>query len=219
MVSADTIGSGGTGDCTNAQLSGAKPGYCLLAPLPQFGNAFNPANTKSFGDFMKTTINLAIVLSAVLAVVQIVIGGFKYMTSESFGMKGEGRSQMLGAVLGLVLLSASYLILYTINPNILHFTLSLQDQRAPNSPPPTGQVSSETISGNGGILTGSSGANGYTVSTIDATASSFDEAKTLINEKIKSVSCSGRLEVSQDPISLSNGTYTKKVNCFPVVAK
>ena len=55
------------------------------------------------------------------------------MTSESLGMKEEGRERIRNAVVGLILLSASFLILNTINPNILNFKLDIGVVSAPNN--------------------------------------------------------------------------------------
>lgn len=55
-----------------------------------------------------------------LAVFRIATGGFKYMTGEAVGEKGEARETIQGVAFGLILLLGSCLILYTINPHILN---------------------------------------------------------------------------------------------------
>lgn len=123
---------------TNAQtISGGvgKGEYELLTPIPEFCApgakcVYKPGN---FNNYVNTFVRLAIILSAILSVVMIVFGGFQYMTSESLGLKSEGKERMLNAVIGLVLLSASFLILNTINPNILSFKLDIKKVNVPNS--------------------------------------------------------------------------------------
>ena len=121
-----------------AQISGGvnKGDYELLVPIPEFCApgvkcVYTPGN---FNSYVNTFIRLTIILAAILSVVMIVFGGFQYMTSESLGLKSEGKERMLNAIIGLVLLSASFLILNTINPNILSFKL---DIKGVNVPTPT----------------------------------------------------------------------------------
>jgi len=54
-----------------------------------------------------------------LAVLRVITGGFKYMTTEAIGAKGDARETIQGAVFGLILLLGSWLILNTVNPQIL----------------------------------------------------------------------------------------------------
>jgi hypothetical protein len=122
-----------------AETSGSKS-YQLLAPLPNFGNSYTPGQ---FGKYVENIIKLSITVAAILAVLMIVLGGFKYMMSESVGKKSEGKDQIQGAILGLIILAASFLILNTINPEILKFNLTIQGV---NVPPASDQPSASTIS-------------------------------------------------------------------------
>jgi len=103
-------------------LAQAQDSYQLLAPLPNFGATYNP---ESMGKYVENIIKLAITVAAVFAVLKIVIGGFKYMGSENMGVKKDGLDDVRGAVLGLVILAASFLILNTINPALLQFRLEI----------------------------------------------------------------------------------------------
>lgn len=113
--------------------------YNLLTPIPEFCEGgiskcqYVPGN---FGKYLNALLRLTIILAAILSVIVIVYGGFQYMTSESLGMKEEGRERIRNAVVGLILLSASFLILNTINPNILNFKLDIGVVPGPN--PTTG---------------------------------------------------------------------------------
>ena len=97
--------------------------YQLLAPIPEAGFTSNPAN--NFGSYAASLIRLIIGAATVLAIIMFIFGGFAYMTSESLSAKGAGRETMMNAVGGLVLLLASYLILNTINPNLLNLNLNI----------------------------------------------------------------------------------------------
>ncbi len=105
--------------------------YKLLAPIPEFGKVYTPGD---IGKYVNAIVSLAIVVSAVLAVVMITIGGFKYMTSESMSLKEEGKKNIQNAFLGIILLSASYLILNTINPALLNFNLNIEKIGVPGNP-------------------------------------------------------------------------------------
>jgi|GEM_PF-5565664 len=96
--------------------------YQLLVPIPQFGSTYTPSN---FLKYVETIITLAITIAAVAAVARITMGGFKYMTGASVGMKEAGKDDIRESVLGLILLASSYLILNTINPALLNFKLEV----------------------------------------------------------------------------------------------
>lgn len=103
--------------------------YELLAPLPcddsdpncQGGQltSFDAGQKNPLGGYLNTMIRIFIGISAVLAVVMIVIGGIEYMTSELVSSKESGKSKITNAVLGLILALGAYALLYTINPNLL----------------------------------------------------------------------------------------------------
>lgn len=78
--------------------------------------------------------NFALIISGILAFGAIVFGGYKYATSAGNASKqSEGRSWIWSALLGILLLAAAYLILKTINPNLVNL------QIAPLSQTPNGQ--------------------------------------------------------------------------------
>lgn len=97
--------------------------YTVLAPLPGIGDT--DSRTTTLKDYVPALFKLAIGLSAVAAVVMIVIGGFQYMTSDALKGKESGRERVKNAVIGLVLVITAYLILWTINPKLLELNLSI----------------------------------------------------------------------------------------------
>lgn len=105
-----------------ASANAGSDSYQLLAPIPEFGDSYNVG---SFNKYVNIFIKLSITIAAILAVIFIVLGGFKYMTSESLSLKEEGKDNIKNAIVGLILLSASFLILNTINPKILEFKLEI----------------------------------------------------------------------------------------------
>lgn len=90
-------------------------GFYSIVPLPDLPIT---ADT-SLVDYINAVFRLAISGAAILGVLMIMYGGFEYMTKEVTGKK-DGRDRIRSAVLGLVLLLASWLILNVINPDILN---------------------------------------------------------------------------------------------------
>lgn len=92
---------------------------------PLESKAFEETITKSssLGDFLAQAFNLGLALAAALAVIMIVWGGVEYMLSESVFSKDDGKKKIKDALTGLLLALVSWLILFTINPEILNFKL------------------------------------------------------------------------------------------------
>lgn len=102
----------------------AETKYSWLAKLPGFDDSgFDPAKKCSFVDYLNIMIKLLIGIGAVLAMVMIVMGGMEYMTSELISSKEAGKSRIMNAMLGLVIALSSYLILNTLNPDLLNLCL------------------------------------------------------------------------------------------------
>ncbi len=105
--------------------------YTLLEPLPCLNDgtqkcAENTLVEKvNFGDYVRYIFNLIIALSAVAAVLVIVAGGFKYVTTDSFLGKNEGKKMIFQALQGLLLVLCSYLILRTIDPRLVDIPSTL----------------------------------------------------------------------------------------------
>lgn len=79
----------------------------------------------TFGKYIPAMFRLLIGVAAALAVVRIVLGGFKYMSTDAISGKSEGKEQIWMAIQGLILVLFSWLILNTINPQLLKFDLSI----------------------------------------------------------------------------------------------
>ncbi len=91
--------------------------YELLAPLPIDG--VSEGVVTSLPAYLSGLFGFAIGIAAVLAVVMIVLGGIQYMTDDAVSNKSEGKEKITAAVGGLILALASWLILNTINENII----------------------------------------------------------------------------------------------------
>ena len=102
--------------------------YTVLAPLPCIGNDQNcqtTATQTTLEKYLPGVFKLLIGLSAVAAVLMIVICGFQYISSDAIQGKSAGRDRIKNAVLGLVLVISAWLILNTINPALMSINLSI----------------------------------------------------------------------------------------------
>lgn len=110
--------------------------YTVLAPLPCIesqgvtcsGGNLNAATQVDFKSYVQYAVNLAIALSAVLAVFMFVWGGFEYITSTIPGVKSDGAKRIKNAVFGLILVLASYIILRTVDPRLVQIPTTLVPQ-------------------------------------------------------------------------------------------
>lgn len=119
------------------------PDYTVLAPLPGttkgecLSSNTNNANCETtLEKYLPGAFNLLIGLAAVFAVLMIVIGGIQYMSSDALSGKEDGKARIENAVKGLVLVISAWLILTTINPDLLKLNLTLDPVTV--SAPPAG---------------------------------------------------------------------------------
>ena len=133
--------------------------YNLLAPLPPIGTQPGILTTTGLDDYLSRAIPFIIALAAVLAVVQITVGGFEYSLSEAITNKSDAKDRMTQATIGLLLALTSYLILYTINPDLIKLQLPISSLselgissggNAPGSTSGSGGGGSSSGSGSGG---------------------------------------------------------------------
>ena len=98
-------------------------GYTVLAPLPGIGDQ---NQTTTLQDYLPAVFKLSIGIAAVLAFVMITFGGITYATTDSVFKAEKGKKFIEDAIWGLLLVIGAWVILYTINPQILKFNLSIQ---------------------------------------------------------------------------------------------
>src|SRR3989344_5880474 len=99
--------------------------YQLLTPLPNVETA--PGSGKATASSYITGIfTLIIMIAGLLAVIMIIFGGIKYMSTDAFTGKSEARATIEHAIWGLLLAVSAWLILNTINPNLVNFNISVQ---------------------------------------------------------------------------------------------
>ena len=88
---------------------------------PDAFSGFTATGSGQLGQFLSQAFQFGLALAAALAVIMIVWGGVEIMLSESAFKKGDGKQKIQDAIYGLLLALVSWLILYTINPNILNW--------------------------------------------------------------------------------------------------
>jgi len=111
---------------SSAQTTSTDTTYTPLAPLPGLGTidtAPSTSNPCPFGNYLNIMIKIIIGVAAVLAMVMIVMGGIEYMTSDLVSSKEAGKETIRNAILGLLIALGAYLILNTINPQLLSVCL------------------------------------------------------------------------------------------------
>jgi hypothetical protein len=111
--------SGKSSFCTGGSCT-----YEPLEPLPYLPNKYGPEN--SFASAIPGIFKLLIGGGATIAVVMIVLGALTYMFSDIVGNKKKALDRIRGAMWAIVLLVSSYLILATINPDLVTFSLKLK---------------------------------------------------------------------------------------------
>jgi len=97
------------------------------------------------GAYVANFYQFALLIAGVLALGAIVYGGVKYATSAGNpSAQSDGKEWILSAIYGLLLLAGAYLILYTINPNLVNLN------SLPTLPPVTLQAPASTGGGGTG---------------------------------------------------------------------
>jgi hypothetical protein len=99
--------------------------YVELAPLPGTcevgtnGQCVTKTGSDNLARYINSLYKLIVASAAVLAVLQIVMGGFSYVSTDAISNKEEGKHTIKMALGGLLLIFASYIILNTINPQLV----------------------------------------------------------------------------------------------------
>lgn len=97
--------------------------YELLEPLPFVSSSDGRTTVNKY---IPGIIQLIIALAGALAVIKIVFGGIQYMSSDAITGKENGKKHIWDAIWGLVLIISAWLILYTVNPNLVNFNFTIE---------------------------------------------------------------------------------------------
>ncbi|MEM2145200.1 MAG: pilin, partial [Candidatus Jordarchaeaceae archaeon] len=89
-------------------------------------NTSGGGQVKSFSEYMKFLIDFIMAVVGILAMFMIVLGGYQYMASSGNAeAAANAKDRITSALTGLVLVLLSFLIIQTINPQLLRFDLSV----------------------------------------------------------------------------------------------
>ena len=179
--------------------------YVLLQPLTcQEGDSgcvngqlttFDPSGQGKLGIYLNFAIKLFIALCAVAAVVMIVIGGIEWAGSELISKKEDGKQRIWQAVLGLVLALSSYLILYTINPDLLNTDVDVGGASVESEEQQFVNDLEEAVITVGGPITSSNSASIGTNCDANAVMGAAEAAgMTITNEQAATMACIGGKE-------------------------
>jgi hypothetical protein len=108
-------------------LAHAATTFVPLAPIPGLTQNVDPNN---LAVFFNGLYKFCIGAAAVLAILEITMGGFQVMSGDSVTAHSAGRERIMGAVLGLILVLSPFLVFSIINPCILSFSTTAN---CPNS--------------------------------------------------------------------------------------
>ncbi|KKT25979.1 MAG: hypothetical protein UW11_C0022G0011 [Parcubacteria group bacterium GW2011_GWA2_43_9b] len=127
------------GSLTTYLLFTAPPAlaYELEVKLPGL-----PASVSDPGEYVRYLFIFGLSLAGFLAVGAVAVGGIKYiLAGSSVGNVTDARNLIVGALMGVGLLLGSYLLLYTIDPNLVNLSprqLDVINVPEPPSPPDSG---------------------------------------------------------------------------------
>jgi len=131
-------------------------GVQIATTLPGMGQSSNP------GEFVASFYQFSLMIGGILAFGAIVYGGVKYtFAAGNPSGQSEGKEWVKSALLGLLLLVGAYIILNTINPDLVKLSLPTFPKIEATTPGGGGSPSgSSTFGGFGGGSSGGGGASG-----------------------------------------------------------
>lgn len=131
------VGQGGKKYCIEPKTGAGAVKWAPIAPTLQINiPTLQPFTTKGMtqpdeegyvyipfiGQYIAGIYTWAVGIAGLIAVVLIIMGGFVYLTSGGNAQRTqEGKDRITSALFGLLLLLGSYVLLYTINPDLVKF--------------------------------------------------------------------------------------------------
>ncbi len=95
------------------------------SPCSSAGFAANDKQLSTFPKCISQIYIWSLGIGGLLALLMTVIGGYSYMTAAGNAERAQKGTEMIwGSVIGLALLFGAYLLLSTINPDLVNFRVS-----------------------------------------------------------------------------------------------
>ncbi len=131
--------------------------YTLLEPIG--GDQQTMIKVSDPMTYLRSLYWWVVGLTIALSVLMLIVGGFQYTLSwADEKQKGEGRSRIENAITGLIIALTAFLLLNTINPDLVSFEMSDAGScKANNTPATTQSVPPTTGAPTGGGAVGGTG--------------------------------------------------------------
>jgi len=108
----------------------------LEVPIPGLTTTCLPA----LPDYISAIYNFALMIIGIVCFGALLYGGFRYLTSAGKPTAmADAKDQIFSAILGLIILFSAYLILTTINPELVVLSQPGVQACGPDAPCPEGQ--------------------------------------------------------------------------------
>ncbi|HVY73085.1 MAG TPA: pilin [Candidatus Paceibacterota bacterium] len=111
------------------QVTTTVNGNLTYIPLEPLSSDANQA-PRNFCDLLSLIFRAFIYVGGMIAVLYLVLGGISYMISEVVDKRSKARERIKAAAWGLIILLASWLILNTINPQLINACIVLAPANA-----------------------------------------------------------------------------------------
>jgi hypothetical protein len=201
-----------------AQGSSSDGTYTVLEPLPGFGQGSKVVTrTNLLGNYLENAYTLVLQAAAIICVISIMVGGIQYITAAAADTKSAARARIWRNFTGFLIVLAAYLLLYTINPNLVKFKLEIPKIATSGSfaGPGTFLIYDEQT----GVYKPSTQILGPQTSAGSSPGDEFTVRKTLEDSgfSIPNQPCNGKISGCTDVGNLRQGTIdgiiTEKNNC------
>jgi hypothetical protein len=104
----------------------------LLAPAIGHAAIFEfPKSGDSLATYISKLYDVALAIGGILAVLMIVVGGIYFSVSGAVDKQAEGKEMIISALFGLLLLLGSYVLLNTINPELVKLKSPVPENVSP----------------------------------------------------------------------------------------
>jgi len=107
--------------CSTKSFTDLKGAICYEPEIaiPGLPSSFE-VESNTLGLYIKIWYEYLLYVAGVLAVIVVMVGGFQWITAGGNQSKiGEAKERIISAIIGLFLALGSYLLLYTINPELV----------------------------------------------------------------------------------------------------
>ncbi|MEI6420082.1 MAG: pilin [bacterium] len=119
----------------------------LYTPITDISGILPAAgvNTNNLAVFIGNVFKYIIWASSALAVIMIFFGGFQYATAQALTKKSDAKKNIQNALIGLGVVWGAYLLLNTINPQLVSLQITKTDMTAEEFSKFSGLIKAQTV--------------------------------------------------------------------------